>query len=129
MTPLMVFESKIYTSVTIDRTERENNTKKMVKLLEDIYENNWHLNRKKRNQTLLCLSDPVSLQLFEDPLIASDGITYSRSTLEQLIARSANPRSPINRYILVKINGDVGIKNILVSSLVEKYSGGDIAIY
>jgi hypothetical protein len=69
------------------------------------------------------LIDPITLDLLVNPIIASDGITYSRSTLETLFnnSRPNNPLSPITRKELTCINGDYGIKNILANKILDLF--------
>lgn len=74
------------------------------------------------------LKDPVTLVLFDDPYVASDGYTYSKSTLESLFSASRTPKSPFTREILIKINGNVGVENILVKQLVDKFKEGKTRI-
>jgi len=71
--------------------------------------------------------DFVTLALYEDPLIASDGFTYSRSTLEILFENAAlhndaPPKSPMNRNDLLRLNGLIGIPNIAMQQMVNKYN-------
>jgi hypothetical protein len=70
----------------------------------------------KLDETMI---DPVTLELLVDPIIASDGITYSKSTLKRLFKDSNHPISPITREPLVRINKEFGIKNILISQIIE----------
>lgn len=78
-------------------------------------------------QSLEHLRDPVMLGLFEDPCIASDGYTYSVSTLNQLFI-GPNPRSPITNLPLQRVNGQVGIPNILVRQMVDKFKEGKLKV-
>jgi len=66
------------------------------------------------------LNDPITMELFEDPLIASDGHTYSKSILQKLFDRG-NPFSPITRVLLVRLDGSIGIPNIAMKQMVDKY--------
>ena len=67
------------------------------------------------------LIDPISHQLLNNPYIASDGITYSYSSLWKLFNINNNPVSPLTRESLIQFNGKIGIKNILVSNLVNNF--------
>lgn len=126
ITPLSILFDKEYEIIDKDNTDKIK--EEMGNLLEEIYQNNWHLVKNYKDQTLTVLSDPVTLELMVDPYIASDGNTYSRSTLEILFNRN-NPKSPLDRSNLVRINGDVGVPNKYVKSLLEKFLNGQIAIY
>jgi len=70
--------------------------------------------------------DPVTLDLYNDPYIASDGMTYSHSVLTRMF-ESPNPRG-VNGIILVRINGDVGIPNLVLNSLLNKFKEGKLKI-
>lgn len=96
---------------------------------------------KKNDSTYEHLKDPVSLNLLNDPLIASDGFTYSRRTLFDIFKRAnplwdgflnykiqVNPLSPITREELILINGKIGIPNKLVSTLIDKFYEEKITI-
>jgi len=67
------------------------------------------------------LIDPVTLEVLVDPIIASDGITYSKATLKKLFDDSVNPISPITRERLTRINNTYGLKNILVNNVIEMF--------
>merc|ERR1712129_363302 len=47
------------------------------------------------------IQDPLTLEVFKDPVIASDGHTYERSAIEQLITNAEEsrevPKSPMTR--------------------------------
>lgn len=72
------------------------------------------------------LCDPITLELFIDPLIASDGKTYSRSTLTEIFRR--NPISPLTRERLILINGDIGVTNYSMIALIDKFTEGKLFI-
>lgn len=129
MTPMKVLTDELYISLYSIPEKHDSMLRRMKELLNMIYENNWHFHKKKLDQTLVLLSDPVTLQLYEDPLIASDGNTYSRSTLERLFQWRTTAVSPLNRSEMYKIDGDVGVPNLHMRMLVDKFTQGEIAIY
>ena len=54
------------------------------------------------------LTCPITLLIFNDPIIAPDGFTYEREALIRHINNSTNPvKSPINRSEFNKNNFDV----------------------
>lgn len=71
------------------------------------------------------IQDPLTLEVFRDPVIASDGYTYERSAIEQLITNAEEsreaPKSPMTREPLssVKLSTNFAMRS-LVSSVVEK---------
>lgn len=79
------------------------------------------------------LSDPITQDVFYDPQIASDGHTYSYSTLVKII-KEFNGISPMTREALAPIgkpNQQVpemayGIPNIAIRQLVEKFKEGKL---
>jgi hypothetical protein len=75
----------------------------------------------KKEQLHYTLIDPVTLELLIDPIIASDGITYSKATLERLFKDSEYPVSPITRERLILINDTFGVKNLVISDVIELY--------
>lgn len=75
----------------------------------------------KKKQLHDTLIDPVTLELLVDPMIASDGITYSKATLKRLFDDFEHPISPITRKPLTRINDTYGVKNILVSQIIELF--------
>ena len=81
----------------------------------------WH------EQAEMELNDPITMELFEDPLIASDGHTYSRSSLQTLFNRG-NPLNPLTRESLVRLNGLIGIPNIYIKKMVDKYEAFKLKI-
>jgi hypothetical protein len=105
-------------------------------LKDYIYENHKHIITDwSDKQTYEMLRDPITYQLLDDPLIASDGITYSRSTLEDIFVErrgvygSILPiESPMTRQPLIRINGDVGIPNTLIRQMLEKFKEGKLII-
>lgn len=126
-TPLEMLIKKEY-NIYYNRNPIIRTKRLMKELLTEIYEKNYHLLKGKKDQTLKCLEDPITFELLVDPLIASDGNTYSRSTLE-ILFRNHNPISPLDRSRLVRINGNIGIPNLFVRSLLSKYAMGELAIY
>lgn len=80
--------------------------------------------------------DPVSLELLIDPVIASDGYTYSKQTLISIFR--TNKISPMTREQLVPIgkmnnsayftlnNQELGISNIKVKQLLDKLKAGKL---
>jgi hypothetical protein len=88
---------------------------------------NIHNLINKNDSTYEHLKDPVSLNLLNNPLIASDGFTYSRGTLFDIFRRG-NPKSPITREELILLNGKMGIPNKLVSTLIDKFYEEKITI-
>lgn len=77
--------------------------------------------RKKLNKLSEILIDPITLELLKDPIIASDGITYSNETLKKLFNNSKSI-SPITREELHYINGEYGIKNKVISQIIELFN-------
>merc|ERR1712129_207102 len=71
------------------------------------------------------IQDPITLGIFRDPIIASDGYTYERSAMEEMIARAENHvktlKSPMTNEPLssVKLSPNYVIRS-LVSSVIEK---------
>ena len=69
------------------------------------------------------LKDPVTLQLMEFPLIASNGRTYSAHTLFEIF--KIHPvKDPITREPLEYILDRIGIKNEFVQQTIDKYIAG-----
>jgi hypothetical protein len=52
----------------------------------------------------------------------------SRDILETLFSNSHNPNSPLTGLPLTRINGLIGIPNILVRQLAEKFINGKIKV-
>ena len=73
------------------------------------------------------LNDPVTNELYRDPYVASDGMTYSRDILERMFRVNLSPRGIIG-LPLTKINDQVGIPNIKVSMLINKFKEGKLKI-
>ena len=87
-----------------------------------------------QNPSYEFLKDSVSLELLNQPYVASDGFTYSGSTLYKLFNPNPKPadyipRSPFTREPLVKFNKEhtiddhyaqYGIKNNLIQILISK---------
>jgi hypothetical protein len=80
------------------------------------------------------LSDPVSHSLYVDPVIASDGFTYSKKILDKLFEID-NPISPLTREKLRRIGsineyGRIlpGIPNIKIQQLLDKFKEGKLRI-
>lgn len=71
------------------------------------------------------IQDPITLGIFRDPVMASDGFTYERKAIEELIQRSeemnAVARSPMTSEPLSSVNlfSNYAIRS-LVSSVIEK---------
>ena len=92
-----------------------------------------HIDESKwKNDAIDIFTDPISLRLFEDPVIASDGFTYSYNSLNDLF-KTTVPKSPFTRERLRKIgkmlpNGaqEPGIPNTLVSQLIDKLIEGKL---
>lgn len=79
-------------------------------------------------ETLTC---PISQLIFYDPVVASDGITYSKSSLDALIKRSPVPKSPISREELKGICPFEGkkvyyIPNSTVNHILDKVIQGKL---
>ena len=127
-TSMRMLIDKDYSLIFHEESNRAKIINDMKRILDYIYENNLHLVRESRDQTITVLSDPVTLELMVNPFVASDGNTYSKQTLETIF-QSPNPRSPLDRSPLTRINGQVGIPNKYVKSLLEKFINGEIAIY
>ena len=70
------------------------------------------------------LCDPVTHELFEDPYIASDSLTYSLKTLEDIWKKGR--KSPISGETLLEIHGSVGVQNTVLNTIVEEYKNGNI---
>jgi ankyrin repeat protein len=90
---------------------------------------NLHFDHTKlqNDETNKYLIDPVTFEIYDNPYIASDGQTYSKSVLDRLFM-NPNPKSPLNNLPLERINGQVGISNVLVKQLVEKFQNGKLKI-
>lgn len=99
---------------------------KMNRLYNYIVDNNCNIPRNARVDYEDYLCDPITLELFIDPLIASDGKTYSRSTLTDIFRR--NPISPTSRERLILINGEIGIRNYSMIALIDKFVSGKLFI-
>merc|ERR1712129_125455 len=71
------------------------------------------------------IQDPITLDFFRDPVMASDGFVYERSAMEQLITRAGESnetlKSPMTREPLssVELLSNHTIRS-LVSSVIEK---------
>uniref|UniRef100_A0A6C0DAT8 U-box domain-containing protein n=1 Tax=viral metagenome TaxID=1070528 RepID=A0A6C0DAT8_9ZZZZ len=100
-----------------------------ITIRDMIVENYLHIlpEEKWREESLDHLRDPVTLSLYDNPHIASDGHTYSLSTLTRLF-NGPNPRSPKTNLPLQRLNGQVGIPNILVRQMVEKFIEGKLKV-
>jgi hypothetical protein len=66
-------------------------------------------------------------KLYEDPHIGSDGATYSRETLESMFRYNANPRGKLG-VDLVRINNQIGIPNVELRLLLNKFKEGKLKI-
>lgn len=97
------------------------NRSEMIQSYAYILNNNLHFPSKSKSDVDHYLCDPISLELFVDPLIASDGVTYSRSSLNN-IRNKYGFISPITRKKLVLLNGDLGIPNLIMKSLIDKFN-------
>ena len=97
---------------------------------DDIVLKNIHFeyNIISNDETPEYLTDPVTLEIYKKPYIASDGNTYSKFVLETLFSNSHNPNSPLTNQPLTRINGRIGIPNILVRQLTEKFFEGKIKV-
>ena len=64
---------------------------------------------------------PISLLIMKDPVIASDGNTYERSSLEDLFKEQGNINSPLNREILDKkiLISNNNLKKLINDLLIE----------
>uniref|UniRef100_A0A6C0BDI0 U-box domain-containing protein n=1 Tax=viral metagenome TaxID=1070528 RepID=A0A6C0BDI0_9ZZZZ len=109
------------TKTSIDKVKSE-----ALELLHYIIEKNKHFNISKEQETYQNLMDPITYELLEDPLTASDGYTYSRETLKDIFI--GNQMSPFTRRKLIPVNNDYGIPNVLIKSLVERFKNGKIYI-
>ena len=69
------------------------------------------------------LTCPITLLIFNDPIIAPDGFTYEREALIRHINNSTNPvKSPINRCEFNKNDFDVNSNtNFVIKQLVNTY--------
>jgi len=103
-----------------------NDVKKIFECISKIHSLDERIEKKR--STFEYLKDPVSLELFNQPYIASDGYTYSYTTLYKIFKANETPLSPITRNPLVKLNGKLGIPNILISDLVSKFNEDKIDI-
>lgn len=78
------------------------------------------------------IQDPLTLEVFRDPVIAADGYTYERSAMEQMITHAEEsgnaPRSPMTREALssLKLSPNYAMKS-LVSSVIEQVEVGRVA--
>lgn len=105
----------------IDNYEKEMQEEKMRRNEHHIDEREWVENAMDE------FIDPVSLELLVDPVIASDGNTYSKTTLDQLF-KMFDPISPLTREQLVRIgkSGQPGIPNHKVNTLLIKFREGKL---
>ena len=102
--------------------EEANEIKKCINTYESIHNNTYD-----NDDTFEYFKDPITLRLFINPVIASDGCTYSKSSLESIICSSK--KSPLTRECLVPINNDsYFIPNIQMRQLLEKYIDGKLKI-
>jgi hypothetical protein len=95
-----------------------------------IPETNWNENAYDN------FIDPISLELLIDPMIASDGNTYSKETLVQIF--KGNRLSPLTRELLVPIGKaswtpfysfqgkEIGIPNLKVKQLLDTFIEGKL---
>jgi hypothetical protein len=101
--------------------------------LEYIYEKYQHQyisNDSWKESAYTELIDPITLNLLDDPYIASDGITYSKETLENMFMNcksNSYPRGP-NGIHLELINNCIGIPNIKIKQLLNKFKNGKLKI-
>ena len=108
-------------------------TEKFLKYYDLDLDYEHHIDESKwKNDAIDIFTDPISLRLFEDPVIASDGFTYSYNSLNDLF-KTTLPKSPFTRERLRKIgqmlpNGaqEPGIPNTLVSQLIDKLIEGKL---
>jgi len=68
--------------------------------------------------------DPISLELLEDPHIASDSITYSYESLRRIF--QTNKISPLTREPLARLSGKYGIPNIALRSMIDDFKDGKL---
>lgn len=102
--------------------EEANEIKKCIKTYELIHNNTYN-----DDETFEYFKDPISLRLYVNPVIASDGCTYSKSSLESIIF--SNKKSPLTREDLIPINNDnYFIYNIQMRQLLNKYIDGKLKI-
>lgn len=94
--------SKIHHAKKIDHAKKISHAKEYNEKINDI------------------LLDPVTLDILRDPFIASDGITYSRATLERLFD-NPNPISPMTREPLILINGAYGLRNTKLQEMIAYF--------
>jgi hypothetical protein len=105
---------------------------KMRNYEHHIQEGDWY------EDAFIEFMDPVTWELLRDPVIASDGHTYSKETLIQLF--KGNRLSPMTREELIPIgkrsaepsftyNGiELGIPNFKVKQLLEKFTEGKLKV-
>ena len=84
---------------------------------EYVFEYNIHFrcsdslyNNKETYDEFIC---PITLNLINHPIMASDGHLYEMSALYDLfVHKDNNPRSPITRELLFPITGKIGIISV-----------------
>lgn len=95
----------------------------------EYYENYNHILNdpdKWKEESYDHLRDPISHELLENPYIASDGHTYSRTSLLKIF--TSKNKSPFTREPLIRMNGDIGIPNIIIKNMLEKFYEGKLKI-
>jgi ankyrin repeat protein len=73
------------------------------------------------------LTDPITYELYREPYVASDGRTYSKHVLEGMFSRNPSPRG-VNGQLLTRLNGEVGILNIELVMMINKFKEGKLKI-
>lgn len=73
------------------------------------------------------LTDPITYELYREPYIASDGRTYSKHVLEGMFSENVSPRG-VNGQLLTRLNGEVGIINIELVMMINKFKEGKLKI-
>jgi len=97
----------------------------------ETYETNDMLDKRldSNSELIEYLRDPVTLTLFVKPVIASDGHTYSKETLQKIFNDKKNkPISPLTREPLIRIGKnnflgekEPGIPNILIQNILNQF--------
>ena len=111
-----------------------------VKLDDKVQNNDHHIPPGAwREDAYKEFIDPITTEILREPVIASDGHTYSKSTLIQLFKTTGI--SPMTREPLIPIgkftygrssfevnNQEIGIPNIKVKQLLEKFVDGKLKV-
>ena len=91
-----------------------------------IYSNHKHILTQWVEIAYENFIDPITHELLEDPYIASDGVTYSKSSLDRLFTQ--HNRRGVQGQVLILVNGNVGIPNLSMRQMMDKFKLGKLKI-